>query len=409
MKVYREAFLHIKNFPNPFWVVLSATLLNQAGNMAFVFLVLYSTQHLNFTLSQGASAFAVLSAGMLTSGLLAGNIIDRVGAGRMMIGSVFVNSLVLLSFPFTDNYSTVILFCLVWGVSFGIYRPATQTLLTYLSPVGLQKITFSLYRFACNLGMSVGPAIGGYLATHSFVAIFIVNGSANFLAGLILIYGLVGSAYLSQHSVTEQKKVFAIKWIKYDSVLRLFLLGMIPVSMVFFQHETTLSVYLKQDLGLPVSLYGLLFTINTLLIVFFEIALNIAILNWPYRINFILGSLFITVGFTGFLFTTSVWGIISLSVIWTIGEMILYPSASSYIAEIAPEGRRGSYMSLFSTSTNLGILLGPWAGALIMQYLGGKMLWFVCGIWGIISIIVFNFLTEPKKNFKRTNTSEKIS
>jgi MFS family permease len=396
MNLYREVFLNIKKFPSAFWVVIAATLLNQAGNMAFVFIVLYATQHLGFTLSQGASAFAVVSASMLISGILAGNLIDRFGAGRMMIGSVFLNGIVLLSIPMIHSYYSLVGACIVWGLVFGIYRPASQTLVSYLSPDGLQKITFSLYRLASNLGMSVGPAVGGYLAAHSFAAIFVANGSANILAGIILLLGLSGSMWIAHRPALEQKKIFTIKWIKYDSALRWFLIGMIPVSMVFFQHESKLSVYLSQDLKLPISLYGWLFTINTLLIVFFELLLNIATLHWPYRVNFILGTIFITAGFAGLYFATSMWNIIVLSVTWTIGEMILLPSASSYIAEIAPEGRRGSYMSSFSTSSNLGMLIGPWAGAIVMQQISGVALWVVCGVWGMFSIAVFCLLIEPK-------------
>jgi MFS family permease len=170
---------------------------------------------------------------------------------------------------------------------------------------------------------------------------------------------------------------------------------MIPVFMIFFQHESTLPVYLKQDLGLPLSFYGWLFTVNTLLIVFLELALNVATLNWSYRVNFILGSLLITIGFMGIYFATSAWHIVLLTAIWTIGEMILFPASSSYIADIAPEERRGSYMALYGTCANLSMLMGPSLGALVMQQMGGHALWLACGICGAISIGVFSYLKEP--------------
>ena len=397
MNLYREAFLNIKKFSGAFWIVIIATLMSRAGNMALVFLVLYSTQYMGFTLAQAASAFAALSGSMILGGILAGNLIDYFGAVRMMIGSVMMNGIVLLIIPLTHHYYTIIFMCLLWGFFYGIYQPASQTLVSYLSAARLHKLTFSVYRLAINLGMSIGPAIGGYLATHSFPAIFITNGIANILAGLILIVGFIGSKWMMYRPAFEQKKIFTIKWLRYDAALRLFLIGMIPISMVFFQHESTLAVYLKQDLNFPLSFYGWLFTINTLMIVFFELALNVATIHWPYRVNFMMGSVFITAGFAGVYFATSMQHIVLLTVIWTIGEMILYPSASSYIADIAPEERRGSYMSLFSTFSNLGLLIGPWAGAVVMQQISNSALWIVCGLWGAISIILFYFVSEPKK------------
>ncbi len=166
--------------------------------------------------------------------------------------------------------------------------------------------------------------------------------------------------------------------------------------MIFFQGESTLAVFLNRDLGFPLSFYGLLFTLNTLMIVFFELILNVATMNWPYRINFMLGSFFITAGFAGNMFATEKWHIILLSILWTLGEMVLFPSASSYIADIAPEKHRGSYMSIWTTCSNLGLFLGPWAGAFIMEKIGASGLWMACGMWGMLSVIMFWYTPEPK-------------
>ncbi|MDX1901781.1 MAG: MFS transporter [Gammaproteobacteria bacterium] len=394
MNLYRETFSHIKSFPTVFWIVISATLINQIGNMAFVFLVVYTTQHLGWTLMQGSLAFALFSVSMLVSGLVAGSLIDYIGAARMMSGAVFANGLTLLIFPLIHQYDMLLAMCLIWGFFYGAYRPASQTLVSHLSRPGLHKITFSVYRLVLNLGMSIGPAIGGYLAVHSFPAIFIVNGISNILAGIILFVGL-GSTWMHYRAAEDHKKIISIKWLKYDPALRLFVIAMIPVSMVFFQHESTLPVFLKQDLHLPLSFYGWLFTINTLMIVFFELILNVATLNWSYRVNFILGTFFIALGFFGMAFATTGAHIIFLTILWTIGEMILYPASSSYIADIAPAERRGSYMGIYSTCSNLGMLLGPASGAVVMQYFGGDALWIACGIWGCISIITFNFIKQP--------------
>jgi len=396
MNLFRRAILHIRDLPSAFWTVIIATLMNQLGNMAFVFLVLYLSQKLNFSLPQASFAFAVFSASMLITGLIGGSLIDRVGAAKIMMGALLTNGIILLSFPFIHSYIPILFLCFLWGMTYGLYRPASQTLVSHLSSPGMHKITFSVYRLAINLGMSLGPAIGGYLALHSFASIFIANGCANILASLILFFGLTGSSWLHYKPARNEHYEFSLKWVKHDAGLRIFLLGLIPVTMIFFQHESTLAVFLNRDMHLSLSFYGWLFTINTLMIVFFELPLNMATLNWPYRINFILGSIFISLGFAGLLFAYNAYHIIALTMTWTLGEMILFPAASSYIAEIAPEAQRGSYVSLMSASSNLGLLLGPWCGAVVMAHLGANGLWTICGFWGVISIIIFSYLREPK-------------
>lgn len=396
MRLYRETFLHIRNLSPAFWVVIAATLMNQIGNMAFVFLVLYLTEHLGYTLTQGSFAFVAFSASMLAASLCGGNLIDRLGPGLIMTASLFVNSLALLAFPLVHAYPPILLLCCIWGFGFGLYRPASSTLITHLSAPGLHKITFSVYRLAVNLGMSIGPAIGGYLAYHSFATIFIANGVANLLSSLILLTGLSRTTWLIYRPDTQTTfSLISIKWLKQDRALRLLLIGMIPVGMVFFQYESTMAVFLSRDLHFALSFYGLLFTLNTLIIVLFELPLNVFTLNWPYRITLMLGSLFTTLGFAGFFFATTEWHIIFLTIVWTIGEMILLPAASSYIADIAPAAHRGSYMSLFTTSSNIAMLFGPWTGAIVMGHFGASGLWMACGVWGLLSIVIFNYQPQP--------------
>jgi MFS family permease len=392
-----QTFSHIKSLPSAFWVVIAATLMNQIGNMAMVFLVLYLNQHMGFSLSQASFAFAAFSASMLITGLFSGNLIDRIGAVRIMPASLFLNGIVLLLFPLIHGYATLIFLCLAWGFAFGLYRPASQTFVSELSTTGMHKITFSVFRLVLNLGMSIGPAIGGYLATHSFAAIFLANGFANLLASAILIAGLARSTWFKPNKNLSYQRVLGIRWLKSDRALRLFVISMVPITMIFFQHESTLAVFLKQDLSLPISFYGLLFTLNTLIIVFCELPLNIATMHWPYRMNFMLGSLFITAGFAGLYVASTAWHVVLLTVIWTVGEMILFPSASSYIADIAPEAHRGSYMSVYASCSNLGMLFGPWGGAIVMEQFGADGLWLACGLWGIISVVMFNSMHEPGK------------
>lgn len=389
MTVLRDTLHHIRNFSATFWVVIAASLMNQLGNMAFVFIVLYLNKHLGFSLSQSSFSFVIFSVSMLLVSLFGGPLVDRYGAARLMILSIFLNGIVLFIFPFIHHYGLILFFCVLWGLTYGIYRPASQTFVSQLSSPGMHKITFSVYRLAINLGMSMGPAIGGFLAAYSYTSIFIVNSAGNILASLILVIGLGLTHRLAIPTKQAPKNLINFHLLKSDTVLRLFIIGMIPISMVFYQHVSTLPIFLSHNLQLPLSFYGLLFTLNTLLIVFFELPLNVATLNWPYRVNFIIGSLFITMGFTGLVFAKMPWEVVVLTIIWTIGEMILFPAASSYIADIAPEDRRGSYMSFYSGCSNLGMMLGPWGGALIMQHFGVSSLWLICGVWGILSIVIF--------------------
>ena len=397
MTALRHSFTHIKQLSSSFWVIISATLINQLGNMAMVFLVPYLTLHFHFTLPKASLIYASCCAGLLLSGIFAGSIADRVGAARLMIVVLFCNAFVLILIPFLNNFLAIQIMCFLWGLVFGLYRPAAQTELAHLAPRNSYKITFSIYRLAWNLGMSIGPVIGGFLVTYSFPMLFFFNGAANILAGIILIFGLM---YKSRPNypiplTSPINLALGFKALKTDRTLRLLALGMIPVCMVFYQNSSTMPVFVHQDLHLSFSFYGLLFTVNTLMIVFFELPVNIATLSWTPKRSLTVGSLFLGLGFGCMVFASLPWHVLFLTVLWSIGEMILFPAANSYIAEIAPETSRGNYMSIFTTSLNVGLLLGPWSGAMLMHHFTSRGLWLGCALWALISIWIFQYLHQP--------------
>lgn len=375
-------------------MVIIASLINQAGNMGFVFLVLYVHEYLKFSLMQGTLAFATFSGCMLLSGIIAGPFIDKISAVKVMLCSLLLNSLFLLTISMEKNYHMLLLSCAGWGFSFGMYRPALQTLINYFSKTGSHKLTFSIHRLASNLGMSIGPLIGGYIAIYSFKLLFVVNGLANLIALLILYIGLTGSKWMT-YKFEEKINFNFFAEIKLNKNILMFLSGIFLVGAIFFQHESTLGVFLIQDLHFSSNVYGLLFTINTLMIVTFELLLNIATINWSYRINFMLGALLIGLGMCGFYTVTTVGQVMFLCVLWTLGEMIIFPAASSYIADLAPENKRGSYMSFFNTGLNLGMLVGPWIGSVVMEHISAQALWISCGMGGLLAVAIFNFVKEP--------------
>src|SRR5678815_4221761 len=153
---------------------------------------------------------------------------------------------------------------------------------------------------------------------------------------------------------------------------------LLPVLLVFFQHEGAMPVWMVEQLGMPTQNFGLIFTINTVLIVFLEVRLNGMTAHWSPARALSVGSALCTVGFGALAFLTSYWGIVLTVVIWTFGEMILFPSTATYVSELAPPGRRGEYMGFYSMTFGIGFTLGPWAGLNVLEAPGARTLWLAC-------------------------------
>ena len=82
-------------------------------------------------------------------------------------------------------------------------------------------------------------------------------------------------------------------------------------------------------------------------------------------------------------------------VIWTFGEMIFFPSGTAYVADLAPPGRTGEYMGVFSASFSLSLIVGPWAGAALLDRFGPGVTWGVAFAVGTLAALLFT-ATRPR-------------
>src|SRR5262249_17820364 len=149
-------------------------------------------------------------------------------------------------------------------------------LVSDLAPTPLRRQAFALNRLAINLGMSVGPAAGGFLAAHSFQMLFWVDGATSIAAAAILFFFPLRLHSVDAHAAGAKPSRGAIAGKRLRDVI----LWLLPVILVFFQHEGPLPVWMVEALGLPTQSFGLLFTLNTLLIVFLEVRLNGLTAHW---------------------------------------------------------------------------------------------------------------------------------
>jgi MFS family permease len=385
--------------PREVWVLATATIVNKAGSMVLAFLVLYLTRSLKFSVGVAGTVLLLYGAGALVAAPISGFFSDRWGPIRIMRGSLLLSGVLLLVFPLAKSLGHVVVLTLALSLTTEAFRPANLTIFGDLVPPKDRKTAFAVNRLAINLGMSVGPAVGGFLATISFRALFLVNGLTSLAAGAILVAASfpLHRRHADTRELADAVAPFAHAPRGYrDARLAFFLAGVFPVAIVLFQHIASMSVFLVRDLHFSAAAYGLLFTLNCLLIVFLEVPLNIATSHWPHRRTLALGALLFGIGFGGLALAWDMWSVAATVVIWTFGEMFFFPGMAAYLTDIAPASRRGEYMGLSQMVMGLAFMVGPWGGMLILGRFGGKALWGTMFLLGVGAALIMARLDEPQ-------------
>jgi MFS family permease len=399
----------LRDLPREIWILFAATLVNRCGTMVLPFLVLYLTRVLAISVSHAALALAVYGIAALVAMPIAGRLTDRSGSLFVMRCSLLLSGFVLFLFPLAHHFAAILAITFVFAILNESVRPPSLALVSDLVGPEQRKQAFALSRLAVNLGMSLGPAIGGILALYSFRFLFFADGATSVLAGLVLIFAWPGTrramasepqwddpedlgreieaegpALLAAPHPAADLRAFRNRRMLY------FLAALIPTQLVFFQLTSTVPLFLVRYLRLPESFYGTVFTLNTLMIVALEVPLNNATAHWSHRRTLTLGAFLYAIGFGSFAIARGPAGVFAAVAVWTFGEMILMPGSAAYAAEIAPAGRRGEYMGLYTMSFSFAFSVGPWLGAMLLESRGPQVLWGAAFVSGCISTLLMS-------------------
>jgi predicted MFS family arabinose efflux permease len=384
--------------PREVWLLFATNLINRAGMMVLPFLVLYLTRELGFSLARAGSMLAVYGASAIVFGPIGGRLSDRIGALPVMRVSLISAGVVLLVFPLAKSFAAVAAMTVLWAGCAEMFRPASLAAITHVVAPDQRRQAFALNRLAINLGMSIGPALGGFLATVSFRAMFAVDAVTTLIAGAVLALTPWRSfSGVNSEAANRRGEHIGPATILHDTLFLVFLGGVFLVGIVFFQHESALPLYLVQYLHLSPAFYGMLFTINTLLIVALEVPIVTATAHWPNTRSLTIGCMLFAIGFGSLGVIASPGGVIATVVIWTFGEMLLFPAMSAHMAEIAPENRRGAYMGAYSMSLSLSLTVGPWMGTQLLAVLGPIRVWFVMFALGAMAALLMVFSVPRRR------------
>ncbi|GBD86445.1 tetracycline resistance protein, class B [bacterium BMS3Abin03] len=389
----RHPWSGLKEIPRNIWILAAASLINRSGTMVLPFMSLYAVTELKVSAGNAGLVLAAYGMGAFVSAPFTGKLSDRFGSVRLMTISLFAAGIFLIGYSFVTNFYIFLLMSFFWAIIAEAFRPASMSFVSTEAPADRRKTAFALYRLALNLGMSVGPLIGGLLSTINFHLLFYVDGITSIAAAIFLLFSHLNETTVKSSLSKEDDKAPGEDFYKSTSVFKnrkfvFLLLAIIPVVIVFFQFIGAMPLFIVDELGFSRATFGIMISINTLLIIFIEVPLNDAMRNWADWKALMLGALFSGFGFGLLSVFHTIYGIIISIVFWTFGEMIFFPAANDYVSEISPEKRRGEYMGYFQMTFSFAFIIGPWMGTEVLENFGSFTLWVGCLVFGLISALM---------------------
>ncbi len=372
----RTLLQNLRELPRPAWILFGGTFINRFGTFVMPFLAIYMTRE-GFTPTQAGLAVSCYGGGHIFASMIGGHLADRIGRRHTIALSMFGSAGAMLALSQARSLPAILILSFVVGLVGEIYRPAAAALLGDLVQPHQRIAAFGMYRFAINLGFAVGPATAGFLADRSFFYVFAGDAVTSFLYGIV---ALIALPHGVRSSGNDEKPAEGLRVALNDRPFVFFLMATLCMTWVEFQLHSTFPLHISR-LGYSPATYGMLLSINGVMIVLFELIITAWTQRLPPQPLIALGYALTGIGFAMTGIADNIPFLAFTVVIWTIGEMTYAPVTGAFVTGLAPERYRGRYMGLWHSTWSIGMLLGPFLGTLIYEN-NPAALWITCLVLG---------------------------
>lgn len=334
--------------------------------MVLPFIVLFLRGEQGFPPSEAGLLLSVYGVGSIIGAFLGGWLASHWGAIRTQITSLTLTVPLFVSLAFVEGWTALAINLFVLSVIAELVRPASATATAEFCPRPLHKKAYALNRLAVNLGMTLGPAIGGFVYLVNFRLLFYIDAATCFVAMLMLLgfFGFPKHRPVVEHEY-EKDQFQGKPW--HDRSFLIFLGLMVSVALVFFQIMSTYPLFLKEEYGFIESKIGLLLAINTIVIVLVEMVL-IHLLRGRQDLKIVAwGAVCVCIGFGLTPFGRGAVFCMFTILIWTVGEMLLMPLSLAFVSRRASSGNRGLYLGMYTMSYSIASVFAPIIGTTLYE------------------------------------------
>jgi MFS family permease len=390
----------LAEYPPQFWLMASGLLISSAGSsMIWPFLMIYVSEKLSLSLSTVSTLISInAGTGILTS-FIAGAVADRLGRKPVMVLSLAASGHGYLFMSQAHTYLGFAFLMFIMGASNPLYQVGADAMLADMVRPEKRTNAYAIIRMVNNAGIAIGPAAGGFLASQSYTYAFMGAASGMLTYSLLLFFRAHETLSRTYQEITSPGRdgLGGYKRVFHDRPYVVFALlvgiGLIAPSMLW----TLLAVYAKQNYNLPESLYGWLPTTNALMCVFVQLFVTRISRRFRPLPVAAVGMLTYALGVGSVALMKTFWGFWASMVLMSFGELILIPTVSKYIADLAPMDMRGRYMSFYWFAWGIARSTAPLIGGFINDNIAPHAIWIgglTIGLVSTIGLIFFNRLSN---------------
>ena len=393
----------VGRFPRPVRLLIVGTLVNKLGTFIVPYLTLILLRDFHMREAKAAQLLFAFGIGSVVSILAGGFVTDRFGRRRTLLVSLFGSGALAVAMGFVPSTSFFVPLLVAFGFIADLYRPAASAMIGDLLPSSERASGFAGLRMAVNLGWASGTALGGVLADWNWRLLFLGDGLTTLAFGVLVYLAIpetrpaaaVSSPVPAPTPAPDGSPAGARPVLGRgptnplrDGVFLATMLTGLLLTLIFCSHLTVLPLTVTQSAGYPAVVFGLLASVNGVLIAFFEISITARLKGFRRLRLAALGSVLVAAGF-GMIGLVMHWAWFLLAVVvFTAGEILSSPQQMAFIADWAPPEARGRYLSFYQAVWSVGFAVNPAIALPLHAALGERAFWGLMPLVAVPGVLV---------------------
>ncbi len=389
---------YVKQFDKNLWILSAGWFVSAVGfAVSIPFIAIYFHAVLGLSMSEIGIFFGAMAIVRSAFQLVGGEISDRIGRHSLLIYSQIFRAIAFLLLALSIyrewGFWPVALALLINSIFGAIFQPVANAMVSDILPYEKRLDGYAITRSAGNLGWAVGPAIGGFLAGHSYGLLFVISSVVTLISGLVFLFFLRAPAAAAAQDRFKLSDLLAIR---SDPNLMRHSILIFALYLVVAQLIAPFSVYAVEMVKITEHQLGLLYTLNGLIVVLLQIPVTKLLARYRLTVQLAMGAFVYAIGYgilgvlTGFEFF-----VLAIMIV-TMGEIFMSPPSLALTSRLAPEGRMGRYMGIFGFFVASGWSFGPLYGGVILDHFGSNapLAWALIASLAILSGVGYMLFTR---------------
>lgn len=401
------------------WIIVAGRFISFLGTgFTLFYSPIYFTERVGLTATLVGVGIGAGSISGAFGRIISGGLTDSANWGRRrtILMAAFLSAVASFMLAYSFDFGMFTFSNLIKGLGIGLFWPASEALVADLSQGEERYEAYAMTRLADNLGLGVGVILGGLLIklTDAFRTLFIID-AITYLGFFAIIFLFIRETVHLQQD--DKRKVRGWPAVLTDSRMLVFLAVNVMMTIYLSQVSSVIPIFFRRYAGVNDGVNGFSFVIISSIFTWY--VLFSALTQLPaasvlkkirHTTSLIISALFWGLGLA------MIWGVnhVGSGNIWlaiaglgviSLASVTYAPSASAFVAEIAPAHLRGTYSSANSLCWAAGYFLGPAIGGYAMDRpdLAGGLYWLILIVSTLIAAAIFTVLGRIIKNHRLGN------